>query len=180
MFANDLQILVWKIIACKPSFKAWANKQLKHQYGHKLHDQYYAAIAHIALQTSDHTESLTQFCSHLAWTFGSHSKSGKISSQATSIEAFWSVISEESWEPRLSKNSWECQNKTDQLASGISGLEAQNQKLTQLLEPKFLVNTITQAVASNLNISMGNKPHNTTNGLSCYSFKPYLEKPRSP
>ena len=44
-FADDLQILVWKIIAQKPFFRAEANKQLKNQYAHKLHDQYYAAIA---------------------------------------------------------------------------------------------------------------------------------------
>ena len=44
-FADDLQILVWKIIAPKPSFRAEANEQLKSQYAHKLHDQYYAAIA---------------------------------------------------------------------------------------------------------------------------------------
>ena len=59
VFADDLQILVRKIIACKPSFRAEANEQLKHQYAHKLHDQYYAAIAHSALQTSDPIESFT-------------------------------------------------------------------------------------------------------------------------
>ena len=62
----------------------------------------------------------------------------------------------------------------------ISSPEAQNQKLTQCLEPKFLVNTITLALGSNLNISIGNKPHNTTNGSSGYSGKPYLGKPRPP
>ena len=62
VFADDLQILVRKIIAQKPSFRAEANEQLKHQYAHKLHDQYYAAIAHSALQTSDHMETFTQFC----------------------------------------------------------------------------------------------------------------------
>ena len=60
-FADDLQILVRKIIAQKPSFRAKANEQLKHQYAHKLHDQYYAAIAHSVLQTSDPTETFTQF-----------------------------------------------------------------------------------------------------------------------
>ena len=44
-FTDDLQILVRKIIAPKPSFRAEANEQLKHQYAHKLHDQYYTAIA---------------------------------------------------------------------------------------------------------------------------------------
>ena len=62
VFANDLQILVRKIKAQKPSFRAEANEQLKHQYAHKLHDQYYAAIACSALQTSDPTETFTQFC----------------------------------------------------------------------------------------------------------------------
>ena len=44
-FADDLQILNQKIIAQKPSFRAEANEKLKSQYAHKLHDQYYAAIA---------------------------------------------------------------------------------------------------------------------------------------
>ena len=39
----------------------------------------------------------------------------------------------------------------------ISSLEAQNKKLAKLLEPEFLVNTITQAMASSLRISAGNK-----------------------
>ena len=90
--------------------------------------------------------------------FGSHSKSGKISSQATAIETTASTISEVSWEPKLSKNSQQRQNRIDQQASKISSLEAQNQKLTQLLEPTFLVDTITKAVASYLNINVGNKP----------------------
>ena len=35
-FANDLQVLARKIIACKPSFHKEANQQLKAQYVHKL------------------------------------------------------------------------------------------------------------------------------------------------
>ena len=61
VFANDLQILVRKIIASKPSFKAEANEQLKHQYAPKLHDQYYTAIAHSVLKTSDPMETFIQF-----------------------------------------------------------------------------------------------------------------------
>ena len=93
VFANDLQIMVRKIIACKPSFRAEANEQLKHQYAHKLHDQYYAAIADSALQTSDPTETFTQFQGQLALTFGSRSKLGKISSLAAAIETTASTIS---------------------------------------------------------------------------------------
>ena len=153
-FADDLQILVRKIIARKPSFRAEANEQLKHQYAHKLHDQYYAAIAHSVLQTSDPTETFTQFWGRLALTFGSCSRSGKISSRAAAIETTASTISEVLQEPKLLKNSQQRQNRIDQQAANISSLEAQNQKLAQLLKPKFLVETITKAVASNLNINV--------------------------
>ena len=60
----------------------------------------------------------------------------------------------------------------------ISSLEAQNWKLTQLLEPEFLVDTITQAVASSLNINGNKSQKSDTNGASGYTRKPYLGKPR--
>ena len=70
------------------------NEQLKNQYAHKLHDQYYAAIAQSVLQTSDPLETFTQFRGCLALTFGSRSWSGKVSSQTAAIETTASVISE--------------------------------------------------------------------------------------
>ena len=94
VFANDLQIPVRKIIAQKPAFRAEANEQLKHQYAHKLHDQYYAAIAHSMLQTSDPMETFTQFHGQLTLAFGSHSRLGKISSHAAAIETTALTISE--------------------------------------------------------------------------------------
>ena len=94
VFADNLQILVRKIIAHKPAFRAEANEQLKHQYAHKLHDQFYAAIAHSVLQISNPMETFKQFHGQLALTFGSCSKSGKISSWATAIETTASTISE--------------------------------------------------------------------------------------
>ena len=94
VFANNFQVLVRKIIACKPAFRAEANEQFKHQYAHKLHDQYYAAIAHSALQTSDPKETFTQFHGRLALTFGSCNRLGKVSSWAAAIETTASTISE--------------------------------------------------------------------------------------
>ena len=175
-FADDLQILVRKIIARKPSFRAEANEQLKNQYAHKLHDQYYAAIAHSVLQTSDPLETFTQFWGQLALTFGSCSRLGKISSQTAAIETTASMISEVSQEPKLSKNSQQRQHRIDQQVAKIRSLEAQNKKLAQLLEPKFLVETITKAVASNLNINVNIKPQQGE--ASGYTGRPYLGKPR--
>ena len=63
-FADELQILVHKIIARKPEFREDANEQLKSQYAHKLKDPYYAAIAHSMLQSSGDSESFTQFWGH--------------------------------------------------------------------------------------------------------------------
>ena len=175
-FVDDLQILVRKIIASKPSFKAEANEQLKNKYAHKLHDQHYAAIAHSVLQTSNPLGTFTQFWGQLALTFGSHSRLGKVSSQTAAIETTASMISEVSQEPKLLKNSQQRQHKIDQQAAKISSLEVQNQKLAQLLEPKFLVETITKAVASNLNINMDKKSQQEQ--TSGYTGRPYLGKPR--
>ena len=173
-FADELQILVHKIIDRKPEFRKDANEQLKGQYVHKLKDPYYAAIACSMLQSSEDSESLTQFWGHLAMTFGGRSKSGKTSSHTVAIETSLYVISEEAGEHRLLKNSRQRQRKIKQQASQISSLEAQNKKLGQLLEPKFLVETITRVVASNLNMG---KPNTTESSPSGFISKPYLGRP---
>ena len=121
-------------------------------------------------------ETFTQFQGQLVLTLGSHSRSGKVSSWTAAIETTALTISEVLQEPKLLKNSQQRQNRIDQQAAKISSLEAQNQKLAQLLEPKFLVETTTKAVASNLNINVGNKPQQGE--ASGYTGKPYLGKPR--
>ena len=60
-FANDLQVLARNIIVQKPSFCKETNQQLKTQYAHELWDQYYAAMAHSALQSSLKDESFSKF-----------------------------------------------------------------------------------------------------------------------
>ena len=105
VFADDLQILVCKIIARKPEFREDVNKQLKSQFAHKLKDPYYAAIARSMLHSSGDSETFTQFRGHLAMMFGGRSKSGKTSSHTAAIETSSYVISEEAGECRLSKNS---------------------------------------------------------------------------
>ena len=173
-FADELKILVCKIIARKLEFREDANEQLKSQYVHKLKDPYYAAIAHSMLQSSEDSESFTQFWGHLAMTFGGRSKLGKTSSHTAAIKTSSYVISKEAGECRVSKNSRQRQRKIEQQASQISSLEALNKKLGQLLEAKFLVETITRAVASNLNKG---KPNTTESSPSGFISKPYLGRP---
>ena len=173
-FADDLQVLVWKIIARKLEFRKDANEQLKSQYAHKLKDLYYAAIAHNMLQSLDDTESFMQFRGCLTMTFGGQIRSRKTGSHTATVEASSYVISKEVGECRLSRNSRKRQKKIDQQALQISSLEAQNKKLGQLLEPNFLVETITQAVASSL--KMG-KTTNHESSPSEFISKPYLGRP---
>ena len=60
-FTDELQVLVWKIIARKLEFRQDANEQLKSQFAHKLKDPYYAAISRSMLQSLDESETFTQF-----------------------------------------------------------------------------------------------------------------------
>ena len=173
-FADELQILVCKIIARKPEFREDANEQLKSQFVHKLKDPYYAVIARSMLQSSANSESFTEFWGHPAMMFGGRSKSGKTRSHTAAIETSSYVILEDTGECRLSKNSRQRQRKIEQQASQISSLEAQNKKLGQLLEAKFLVETITRAIANNLNMG---KPTTTESSPSGFISEQYLGRP---
>ena len=126
------------------------------------------------LQSLEDSESFTQFWGHLVMMFGGRSELGKTSSHTAAIETSSYVISKEAGECRLSKNSRQRQRKIEQQASQISSLKAQNKKLGQLLEPKFLVETITRVVASNLNMG---KPNTTESSPGGFISKPYLRRP---
>ena len=174
MFVDDLQVLVQKIIARKLEFRKDANEQLKSQYADKLKDPHYAAIAHSILQFSDNMESCAEFQGHLAMTFGGCNRLGKTGSHTSAVEVSSCVISEEAGECRLSKNSRQRQNMINQQASQINSLEARNKKLSQLLEPNFLVEMIAQAVASSLKLNKTTKLDSSSSG---FTSKPYLGKP---
>ena len=126
------------------------------------------------LQSSEDSESFTQFWGHLVMMFAGRSKLGKTSSHIAAIKTSSYVISKEVRECRLSKNSRQRQRKIEQQASQISSLEAQNKKMGQLLEPMFLVETITRVVASNLNMG---KPNTTESSPNRFISKPYLGRP---
>ena len=45
MFADELHMLVQKIVACKPEFISEANQALKHQFAQNLKDPNFGVIA---------------------------------------------------------------------------------------------------------------------------------------
>ena len=107
-------------------------------------------------------------------TFNGRSRSGKTSSHASPVE-FSHVL----YQRKLGSTNclrfpqWR-QNQINKQDTHTISLDGQNQKLSQLLEPKFLVETIPQAVASSTNIGMNIQPDSPS---SEYTGNPYLEKP---
>ena len=99
-------------------------------------------------------------------TFSGCSKLRQTGSHMAAVEVSSCVISEEAGECRLWKNSRQRQNKINQHASQINSLEAQNNKLGQLLEPIFLVETITQAVGSSLKMDETTKLDSSPSGFT--------------
>ena len=94
-FADELQILVHKIIARKLEFREDANEQLKSQSVHKLKDPCYAVIVRSMLQSSEDSESFTKFWGHLVMMFGGRTKLDKTRSHTAAIETSSYVISKE-------------------------------------------------------------------------------------
>ena len=61
MFANEVQVLAQKIVACKPEFISKANQALKHQFAQNLKDPYFRVIARGPCLPSPDSESFTLF-----------------------------------------------------------------------------------------------------------------------
>ena len=103
--------------------------------------------------------------------FGGHSESGCSNAHILAIQVSLSKISGEWEEPRLSRNSQQCQNKIDQLFLRIRSLEAQSQNLSQLSDPKILVDAFSQAISSSLKIGQDNKSIWFFHHLKLYTAK---------
>ena len=73
-FADELQVLVQKIVALKPEFIGEANQALKHQFTQNLRDPYFAVVARGQSLSSPDSKSFTQFWGRLALMFNSQGK----------------------------------------------------------------------------------------------------------
>ena len=73
-FADELQVLVRKIVAQKPEFISEANQALKHQYAQNLRDSYFRVVARGQCLSSPDLESFTQLWGRLALMFNSWGK----------------------------------------------------------------------------------------------------------
>ena len=112
-FADELQVLVRKIVAQKPEFLGETNQALKHQFANNLGDPYFWVVARRQCLASPDFKSFTQFWGHLATMFCSHGKHAK-AVHTTSVAVNSEEIGGDSLqEQHLSHNSCKHHNKID-------------------------------------------------------------------
>ena len=144
-------MLARKIIADKSSFHSEANNQLKAWYAHKLQVPYYVAMANSTLQSSPEEETFTKFWGTLVTMTGGHTKQTKSPITFTGIAAKMTEIRD--FGNKLLKNYRQCQNKINKQEAQMNSLLSQNEELRGLLDPRLLVNTISQAGTTSLKVN---------------------------
>ena len=180
-FADELQILVRKIIARKLEFCLQANEALKHQYGYNLKDQYSGAIARTYLLTSHKEQIFTQFSGQLALMFG---KRGKKDTKAhVTTVAISGESSPGAHRETMSCNPQKHQNKIDVQAaeitnmwSGLNSAQNESEKLRQAFHPSSIAHVISMCVNS-----LQTKAEKSSSSIAkspSYAAKPYNGKPR--
>ena len=150
VFADELQILVWKIVARKPEFIHEANQALKHQYAQNLRDPYFGVVARGQCLSSPDSESFTQFRGRLALMFNSQGKQQQHARATVSATAVESGDME-----HLSHNSRQRQSKIDAQAAEIAQMKTklnkalqENKQLKNLFSQDKMVEAMTKAVSS--------------------------------
>ena len=147
MFANELQVLVQKIVAHKPEFISEANQALKHQFVQNLKDPYFGVIVRGQFLSSPDSASFTQFQSRLALMFNSRGKCAKV------VSATSAAVDSGDTRDHLSHNFRKRQSKINAQAAEITAVKAElnkaleeNKKLKDLFSPEKMIEAMTKAV----------------------------------
>ena len=177
-FADELQILVRKIVARKPEFIHEANQALKHQFAQNLRDPYFGVVARGQCLSSPDSESFTQFRGMLAMMFNSQGKQQHARANVT-LAAVESGDSE-----HLSHNSRQRQNKIDAQAAEIAHMKTElnkalqeNKQLKNLFSPDKMVEAMTKAVRV---MTMQSRPTSTSKGTQYQGASSFIGRPRPP
>ena len=142
MFADELQVLVRKIVAHKPKFISEANQALKHQFTQNLRDPYFRGVARGQCLSFPDSESFTQVWGQLSLMFNSRGKCMKVVN-VTSV-----AVDNGHIEDQLPHNSRKRQHKIDAQAAEITAVKAklnkalvENKRLKNLFNPEKMVVT---------------------------------------
>ena len=177
-FADELQILVRKIVARKLEFIHKANQALKHQFAQNLRDPYFRVVAWGQRLPSPDSESFTQFRGRLALMFNSWGKQQHARSNVT-LAAVESGDSE-----HLSHNSRQRQNKIDAQAAEIAHMKTElnkalqeNKQLKSLFSPDKMVEAMTKVVRV---MTMQSRLTSTSKGTQYQGASSFIGRPRPP
>ena len=177
-FADELQILVRKIVAQKPEFIHKANQALKHQFAQNLRDPYFGVVARGQCLSSPDSKSFTQFRGRLALMFNSRGKPqcARVNVTSTAVESGDSE--------HLSHNSRQRQNKINAQAAEIAHMKTElnkalqeNQQLKSLFSPDKMVEAMTKVVSS---MTMQSCPTSTSKGTQYQGASSFIGRPRPP
>ena len=148
MFADELQVLVRKNVACKPEFISEANQALKHQFAQNLKDPCFRVAARGQCLSSPDSESFTQFWGLLALMFNNRGKCTKV------VSATSPAVDSGEARDHLSHNSRKRQSKMDAQAAEITTVKTElnkaleeNKKLKDLFSPGKMIEAMTKAVS---------------------------------
>ena len=177
-FADELQILVRKIVARKPEFIHEANQALKHQYAQNLRDPYFGVVARGQCLSSPDSESFTQFRGRLALMFNSRGKQQRARATVSATAAECGEVE------HLSRNSRQRQNKIDAQAAEIAHMKTElnkalqeNKQLKNLFSTEKMVEAMTKAVSS---MTVQSRPSLSSKGTQYKEASNFIGRPRPP
>ena len=177
-FADELQILVWKIVARKPEFIHEANQALKHQYAQNLRDPYFGVVARGQCLSSPDSESFTQFRGRLALMFNSRGKQQRARATVSATAAECGDVE------HLSRNSRQRQSKIDAQAAEIAQMKTElnkalqeNKQLKNLFSQDKMVEAMTKAVSS---MTVQSRPSLSSKGTQYQGASSFIGRPRPP
>ena len=177
-FADELQILIIKIVARKPEFIHEANQALKHQFAPNLRNPYFGVVARGQCLSSPDSESFTQFRGRLVLMFNSQGKQQCARANVTSAAV------EAGDSEHLSHNSRQRQNKINAQAAEIAHMKTElnkalqeNKQLKSLFSPDKMVEAMTKAVSS---MTMQSHPTSTSKGTQYQGASSFIGRPRPP
>ena len=177
-FADELQILVRKIVARKPEFIHEANQALKHQYAQNLRDPYFGVVARGQCLSSPDSESFTQFRGRLALMFNSRGKQQRARATVSATAAECGDVE------HLSRNSRQRQSKIDAQAAEIAQMKTElnkalqeNKQLKNLFSQDKMVEAMTKAVSS---MTVQSRPSLSSKGTQYQGASSFIGRPRPP
>ena len=177
-FAEELQVLIQKIVALKPEFKGEANQALKHQFAQNLRDPYFGVVARGQCLSSPDSKIFTQFQGRLALMFNSQGK------QCVKANITTAAVDSRDQE-HLSHNSRQRQAKINAQAAEIANMKSElnkalqeNKKLKSLFSPEKMVEAMTKAVSA---MTVQSHPTSTSSkGTQYQGTSSFIGRPRPP